>query len=98
MRLLINNDTFDQCHGNCGWCLEDLVFCRETAKKVNEWTNICHRDPAFFSSKHLGYSNLKKKKKDTMANIKDPGISCQSVFLFSNFRASPSRNKSIAGV
>lgn len=42
---------------------------QRNCKKVNEWRNICHRDPAFFSSKHLSYSN-KIKKKGTVAITK----------------------------
>lgn len=64
-------------------------------KKVNEWTNICHRDHSFFSSKHLAYSNWKKDIIENTKRSRNHMSTC--VFIF-NFRASPSRNKSSTGV
>ena len=79
MLFFINNDTFDQHHGKCGQFWKDLILYKET-----EWKWM---DEQIFATGILlsfqAYTWVIPIEKKILYKIqKDPGITCQTVFLF----------------
>lgn len=77
MMFVINNDTFDQCHGKCGQFLEDLVFYKET-EGVNKYLSQI----SFVFKQTLGLLQLKKILKILEKTQKESGIFFNVCFYF----------------